>query len=177
MYRSGDGLRNLFWWLRPRRSLIKKYFLFKNKIRTFTCNDQQIIDLLGKVKWGASLRWSFGPNSAWGRIETTTIGKTHPTLYQRNRRGNNILTIHFFIINVVQCIWFVAVNSSSIFIASFQNSLTSWSWPPHWIICNLYVVVASNIEYLFLVFIQVILFWAFLCVWPFHRLWSIAYGP
>ena len=25
-------------------------------------------------------RWSFRPNSAWGSVETTTIGKTHPTL-------------------------------------------------------------------------------------------------
>ena len=32
------------------------------------------------IKWGASLQWSFGPNSAWGSIETATIGKTHPTL-------------------------------------------------------------------------------------------------
>ena len=32
------------------------------------------------VKWGASPGWSFGPNPAWGSIETTTIGKTHPTL-------------------------------------------------------------------------------------------------
>ena len=33
-----------------------------------------------KLKWGASSRWSFGSNSAWSSIETTTIGKTHPTL-------------------------------------------------------------------------------------------------
>ena len=32
------------------------------------------------VKWGASFRWSFHPNSAWGSMETTTIGQTHPTL-------------------------------------------------------------------------------------------------
>ena len=32
------------------------------------------------LKWGASSQWSFGPNSAWGSIEMTTIGKTHPTL-------------------------------------------------------------------------------------------------
>ena len=32
------------------------------------------------LKWGASTRWSFGPNFAWGSKETTTIGKTHPTL-------------------------------------------------------------------------------------------------
>ena len=31
-------------------------------------------------KWGASSRWPFGLNSAWGSLETTIIGKTHPTL-------------------------------------------------------------------------------------------------
>ena len=36
--------------------------------------------LKDKVKWGASTRWLFGPNSAWGTIETTTIGKTLRTL-------------------------------------------------------------------------------------------------
>ena len=30
-----------------------------------------------KVKWGASSRWSFGPNSAWGSIKTTTARKKH----------------------------------------------------------------------------------------------------
>ena len=32
------------------------------------------------LKWGASSRWSFRPNSAWGSIETTTIRETHPAL-------------------------------------------------------------------------------------------------
>jgi len=32
------------------------------------------------IKQSASSRRSLGPNSAWGSIETTTIGKTHPTL-------------------------------------------------------------------------------------------------
>ena len=32
------------------------------------------------IKWGASSRWSFGPNSTWGSIETTTIWKTRPSL-------------------------------------------------------------------------------------------------
>ena len=31
------------------------------------------------IKWGASSRWSFCPNSAWSSTETT-IGSTHPTL-------------------------------------------------------------------------------------------------
>jgi len=33
-----------------------------------------------KLKWGASFRRSFGPNAAWGNIETTTIANTRPTL-------------------------------------------------------------------------------------------------
>ena len=32
------------------------------------------------VKWVACSRWSFGPNSTWGSIETMTIGKMHLTL-------------------------------------------------------------------------------------------------
>ena len=32
------------------------------------------------VKWGAFSRWSFNLNFAWGNIETTIMGKTHPTL-------------------------------------------------------------------------------------------------
>ena len=32
------------------------------------------------TKWAASFRWSFGSNSAQGSIETTTVGKTQPTL-------------------------------------------------------------------------------------------------
>ena len=31
-------------------------------------------------KWDASSRWSFGPNPAFGSIETTTIGNMLPTL-------------------------------------------------------------------------------------------------
>ena len=48
-----------------------------------------------KIKWGASSRWPFGRNPAWGSIETTATGKTHPTIsiyffrfqrcYQRER--------------------------------------------------------------------------------------------
>ena len=30
------------------------------------------------LKWVASSRWSFGPNSASGGIETVTIGEIHP---------------------------------------------------------------------------------------------------
>ena len=31
-------------------------------------------------QWSAAFRWSLGPNPAWCSKETTTIGKTHPTL-------------------------------------------------------------------------------------------------
>ena len=37
------------------------------------------------LKWGASSRWSFRPNSVWGSVGTTTIGKTNPTLWHINR--------------------------------------------------------------------------------------------
>ena len=42
------------------------------------------------VKWGASFRWSFRPSSAWGSIETTTIGKTQPTLFREPRPYHEI---------------------------------------------------------------------------------------
>ena len=32
------------------------------------------------VKWDASSRWPFGPNSARGSKDMITIGKMHPTL-------------------------------------------------------------------------------------------------
>ena len=32
------------------------------------------------LKWDVSSQWQFGSNSAWGSIEKTGIGKTHPTL-------------------------------------------------------------------------------------------------
>ena len=35
-----------------------------------------------KVNGGASLGWSFGPHSAWGSIESTTILTTHPSLFR-----------------------------------------------------------------------------------------------
>ena len=38
------------------------------------------INTFSILKWGASAQWSFGPNITWGRIETMTIGKTHPTV-------------------------------------------------------------------------------------------------
>ena len=43
------------------------------------------------IKWAASSRWSFHPNSAWDRIETMTIGKTHPSLW--NHSGIGILRL------------------------------------------------------------------------------------
>ena len=33
------------------------------------------------LKWGASFLWSCSPKSVWGSKETTTIAKTHPTLF------------------------------------------------------------------------------------------------
>ena len=36
-------------------------------------------DQYNLLKWGATSRWSFRPNSELGRIETTIIAKTHPS--------------------------------------------------------------------------------------------------
>ena len=33
-------------------------------------------------KWDKCFRESFYPNSEWGSLETTTIGKTHPTVFK-----------------------------------------------------------------------------------------------
>ena len=48
--------------------------------------------ILTQLRKGASARWSFGPKSAWGSIETRTIGKTHPKLKTKmeiiTRRGS-----------------------------------------------------------------------------------------
>ena len=38
---------------------------------------------LWTINEGASFRWSFGPLSAWGSIESTTILTTHPSLLSR----------------------------------------------------------------------------------------------
>ena len=47
------------------------------------------------IKRGASSRWSFRPNSAWGTIETTTIAKAHPTLSQRMSDSGLIILYGF----------------------------------------------------------------------------------
>ena len=45
------------------------------------CNEWIRRKLWKIIKWDASSRWSLGPNSEWGSIETTPIRKTHPTLF------------------------------------------------------------------------------------------------
>ena len=51
------------------------------------------------VKWSASYRWSFSPNSAWGSKETTILGNTHPSLVKLCRVGllfrNWLYKVHF----------------------------------------------------------------------------------
>ena len=46
------------------------------------------------LKWGASFRWSFRPNSAWGSIETMPIG-TRPTLFFCHQRPISQLKLSF----------------------------------------------------------------------------------
>ena len=53
---------------------------------------------LSKVKWSASSRWSFGPNSAWGSIETTTARKKHYWFPLSDNYYNN--TGSFFVIGM-----------------------------------------------------------------------------
>ena len=43
-------------------------------------SDLTITAAQGMINGGASFRWSFGPLSAWGSIESTTILTTHPSL-------------------------------------------------------------------------------------------------
>ena len=43
-------------------------------------SDQELYDI-ERVNGGASSRWSFGPHSAWGSIESTTILTTQPSLF------------------------------------------------------------------------------------------------
>ena len=42
------------------------------------CPKNDVINLV--INWDASFRWSFGPLSAWGSIESMTILTTHPSL-------------------------------------------------------------------------------------------------
>ena len=45
----------------------------------------EMIEILS-IKWDASSRWLFDQNFAWSSIETTVIGKTHPTLFCKNQK-------------------------------------------------------------------------------------------
>ena len=53
-----------------------------NKFRAMTH-----IQLFG-LNWGASFRWSFGPLSTWGSIESTIIFTTHPSLKLRTQKND-----------------------------------------------------------------------------------------
>ena len=46
------------------------------------------------LNWGASFRWSFGPLSAWGSIESTVF-TTHPSLKLRTQK-NDLNKISFW---------------------------------------------------------------------------------
>ena len=64
-----------------------KHFMIismNRQLKFFFAEPNQVYSLTDyknkKLKWGASSRWSFRPNSVWGSIETMTIWKPHPTL-------------------------------------------------------------------------------------------------
>ena len=53
--------------------------------RSYSCRTSiapSLVTFRKVLKWGASIRWSIGPSSAMG-IETTTIGRTHPTVSRK----------------------------------------------------------------------------------------------
>ena len=63
--------------IRRREDICSRYNDFVGELAKRRSHLQEALRL---VKWGASFRWSFDPNSAWSSIETMTIGKTHPSL-------------------------------------------------------------------------------------------------
>ena len=74
----------------------KKYFEVQNLNICISLIFQRFWDL----KWGASSRWSFGPNSAWWSIETTIIRKAHPTLIVAR-----VHTTLQSLIRILKCFW------------------------------------------------------------------------
>ena len=70
----------IFWWAFPfshlRNLNLRPKFLYGNDRKSHA-------DLL--INGGASFRWSFGPHSAWGSIESTTILTTHPSLHKSEK--------------------------------------------------------------------------------------------
>ena len=52
---------------------------------TYVLYIDRFMYLFQNLKWRAPSRWLFSPNSAWSRIETTSIEKTHPTLSLDNK--------------------------------------------------------------------------------------------
>ena len=47
---------------------------------------------MANIQWGSFFQWSFGPSSAWGSIETTTVGETHPTLVPSSSSNGEMST-------------------------------------------------------------------------------------
>ena len=50
---------------------------------------------IGYLKWDAPSRWSFGPDSARGSMEATTIEKTYPTLPGTQTSNVNLFKARF----------------------------------------------------------------------------------
>lgn len=62
------------------------------------------------IKWGPSSRWSIRPNSAWGSMERTTIGKMHHTLYCLNCGIKTFWNDRLFMIIMVILIQRIMMN-------------------------------------------------------------------
>ena len=86
----------------------------------------------GKVGWAS--RWSFSPNSAWHRIETKTIGKTHPTLQmkfiKKLRKGDFEIKMENRSINVP------IYSLSETYCTSFYVSMVPKLRPLNWTFSN-----------------------------------------
>ena len=64
----------------PNLSIFRIWRCHQIFIEKSKANYDHVIISIWLIKWGASSRWSFGPNPPWGSIDTTTIGITHPSL-------------------------------------------------------------------------------------------------
>ena len=55
------------------------------------CSGNNGFSIQASLKWSASSRWLFGPNSAQGSIELVTIENAHPTLWNSHCTNENWL--------------------------------------------------------------------------------------
>ena len=77
---------------------------------------------------GASFRWSIGPFSAWGSIESTTILTTHSSLEKYSRIHSQTQKIrHYFLVTYDTCGDFI----TGCYVFKFSNSIIEFSQTVH----------------------------------------------